>query len=92
MSTHDAAGMVGVGLIVLAYLLLQTGRLAATAIAYSLLNAFGAALVLVSLAVEFNLSAFVMEAFWLLISLYGLARALRSRAATAPPATPASRP
>ena len=37
-------------------------------------------LVLISLIYSFNLSAFLVEAFWLLISLYGLIKfMLRSR-------------
>jgi hypothetical protein len=34
----------------------------------------GAGLVLISLFGEFNLSAFLVEFFWLIISLYGLAQ------------------
>ena len=45
----------------------------------------GAALILLSLAFDFNLSAFLMEAFWLGISLFGLTRRMRGRAQGAPP-------
>jgi len=70
----DALGIAGVGLIVAAYLLLQTDRLHACDRRYSLANAVGAALVLVSLVHDFNLPAFLIEAFWLAISIYGLLR------------------
>jgi hypothetical protein len=40
------------------------------------LNAVGAFLVMVSLLFDFNLAAFLMEAFWFLISLFGLLRPL----------------
>lgn len=80
MEWHDVVGATGVGAIVITYFLLQSGRLAAHSLAYSGLNALGAALILVSLAREFNLAAAVVEAFWLLISLYGVARSLRQRA------------
>ena len=40
----------------------------------SILIGLGAGLILVSLARDFNLSAFLIELVWLLISLYGLAR------------------
>jgi len=50
-------------------------------LSYLLLNAVGAMLVMISLMFRFNLSAFLMEAFWLLISLYGLAKPLLSRRA-----------
>jgi hypothetical protein len=60
------------------YFLLQTGRIGADNLYFSLLNAVGAALILLSLFYEFNLSAVLMEGFWLAISLYGLARARRA--------------
>ena len=44
-----------------------------------MLNAAGALLIIVSLIFDFNLSAFVIEVFWLLISLLGLWRSLISR-------------
>ena len=68
----DFLGNVGVILILAAYLALQTERTTANSMAYSLLNALGALLILVSLYYDFNLSAFVIESFWLLISLYGM--------------------
>jgi hypothetical protein len=40
----------------------------------------GAGLILYSLSVEFNFSAFVIEAFWLLISCVGMAKVLVDRA------------
>jgi hypothetical protein len=46
-------------------------------LSYSMANGFGAALVLVSLWFNFNLSAFVIEIFWLLISLLGIIRGIR---------------
>ena len=75
----DGLGMLGAAFIVTAYFLLQTGRLAADSLSFSVVNALGAAGILVSLVHEFNLSAFTIEAFWLLISLYGVIRALGSR-------------
>lgn len=75
-SWFDIAGLTGVVLIIVAYLLLQIGKLPSTAPSYSLLNALGALLVMVSLFFDFNLSAFLMEAFWFLISLFGLLRPL----------------
>ena len=80
-SWHDLVGNLGVATILGAYLALQLGRLDAHGLAYSALNGLGAALVLVSLVVDFNLSAFVIEACWVLISLFGMARALSARRA-----------
>jgi hypothetical protein len=73
---HDLAGNVGVGMIIVTYLLLQLGRLDGRSLTYSMLNAVGASLVLLSLAYDFNLSAFVIELFWVLISLIGIFRHL----------------
>lgn len=78
-SWFDLVGNIGVLLMVIAYLLLQLEKLPSSAVSYLLLNAVGAVLVIISLGFRFNLSAFFMEAFWLLISLYGLARPLFSR-------------
>src|SRR5437016_9554932 len=75
----DLAGFVGVLLIIVAYLLLQLDKLPSSSPSYSLLNAAGALLIIVSLIFAFNLSAFVVEAFWFLISLLGLSRSLTSR-------------
>jgi hypothetical protein len=77
MALHDLAGILGSALIVGTYLLLQIGRMRPDQIAFPALNGLGAALVLASLLVEFNLGAFILECFWLLISLVGLLRILR---------------
>ena len=85
-SWHDAVGAAGVSMVLLTYLLLQMEKLKAQSPAYSLSNALGALLILVSLSHEFNLSAFVIESVWLLVSLYGFVRFLireRSRGHTA---------
>ena len=79
LNLFDLAGFIGVLLIVIAYLLLQLDKLPSSSPSYSLLNAVGALLIIVSLIFKFNLSAFIVEAFWFLISLVGLWRALSSR-------------
>ena len=75
----DLAGFIGVLLIVVAYLLLQLDKLPSSSPRYSLLNAAGALFIIVSLIFAFNLSAFIVEVFWFLISLLGLWRSLISR-------------
>lgn len=79
MAAHDLAGGTGVLLIVGAYFLLQFGRLRPDGLGYSLVNAAGAALVLASLCFEFNTSAFLVEAFWLAISVAGVLRWIARR-------------
>ena len=75
----DLAGFIGVVLIIVAYLLLQLEKLPSTSPSYSLLNAGGALLIMVSLVFSFNLSAVVVEAFWFLISLLGVWISLSAR-------------
>ena len=75
-SWHDVLGIIGVAFILIAYLLLQLERMSATGPSYLLANGLGSLLILVSLVNEFNLSAFVVEATWFLISLFGLMRCL----------------
>lgn len=73
----DVFGITGVILLVITYLLLQVNKLQSAGLLYSLLNALGAGLIILSLLDNFNLSAFLMEAFWVLISLVGVVRYLR---------------
>lgn len=77
---YDLIGNLGVATIVLSYLALQAGWLEGRGLRYSAANAVGAFFVLVSLCFDFNLSAFVVEAFWMAISLFGVVRGLRTPA------------
>lgn len=79
MEWHDLVGSAGAALIVIAYGLLQTRRLDSESLAYSAMNALGSGGILLSLLLNFNLAAFIVEGFWLLISLYGLANWLHRR-------------
>jgi len=73
----DLLGLIGVAMIVVTYLMLQLDKLRSTDLAYSVLNALGASLIVASLIVDFNLSALLMEVFWVLISFIGIGRHLR---------------
>lgn len=70
-------GIVGVVMVLAAYLLLQTYRISAHGVAYTLTNLIGSVLILVSLYYHLNIASLVIEIAWLLISLYGLINALR---------------
>lgn len=74
---HDLLGNLGFLCIIGSYFWLQIGRTTGQTRAYSLVNAIGAALILVSLYHDFNLSAVLVEIFWLAISLLGLIISLR---------------
>lgn len=70
----DVVGAAGVATIIVGYILLQTERVKVERLSYSLLNAAGALLILISLIFAFNLPSFIVESFWLLISLYGIGK------------------
>jgi hypothetical protein len=76
----DFVGNAGVVVLVITYLMLQLNKLSSDGLAYSVLNAVGAGLIVVSLLFDFNLSALVIEVFWVLISLVGIYRYFRLRA------------
>lgn len=75
----DLIGSIGVVILITTFLLLQLGKLESSRLLYSLLNAVGATLIAISLIFDFNLSAFIIEIFWVLISLVGVVRTLRTK-------------
>lgn len=80
---YDWVGIAGTLAVLLAFFLLQAGRLSGTGIVYQLLNLLGAGGVLISLLGQFNVSVFLLEAAWMLISGYGIWRTLRRKGASA---------
>ncbi|WP_043693303.1 hypothetical protein [Luteibacter sp. 9133] len=86
MFWHDWAGLVGVALVLVAFLLLQAHKLSGQGYTYQVMNLLGAFGILLSLIFGmFNLSAFVQELAWFLISVYGIVRGVRARKAVVPP-------
>lgn len=83
-ANFNVIGIIGVVLVLLAYLLLQIDKLQQDSITYSALNLVGSVLILISLYYTWNLASGVIEIAWLLISLFGVSKAvylhLRSRA------------
>ena len=77
---YDAVGITGVAIILIVYYLLQVERMRSDDLAYSVTNLLGALLIVVSLYYRFNLASFVIEVFWILISLIGIVRYFRKRA------------
>jgi multisubunit Na+/H+ antiporter MnhB subunit len=71
---YDLLGSIGVAMIILTYIALQIEKIRSEQLIYSLLNAVGASLVVLSLCFSFNFSAFIVEFFWVLISLYGIGK------------------
>ena len=76
---HNLVGNIGVVLIVGTYFMVQIGRMSAVRLPYITLNGLGALLILYSLWFDFNLSAFLVEVIWLLISVLGVGRVLLQR-------------
>jgi len=79
VTPHQILGTAGAVLVVGAYFLLQVGKLDPRGLAYSLVNALGAGSIVISLTVQWNLSAFLVEAFWFAVSVLGVWRWLRRR-------------
>ena len=73
----DLVGNIGVLMLMFTYLALQLDKIKSADLSYSVLNAVGASLIVASLIVDFNLSALLMEVFWVLISFIGIGRHLR---------------
>jgi len=74
LAIHDVAGIAGSLLVIVAYFATQAGWFGASDPRFAWANLVGAVLIIFSLTVDWNLAAFVMEIFWILISVFGLAR------------------
>jgi hypothetical protein len=72
-------GLSGMACIVVAYFMIEQGRLNRDDVRYYWLNLAGAALLEVSLLINFNLGSFVIEIFWIAISIFGLRRLRRQK-------------
>jgi drug/metabolite transporter (DMT)-like permease len=92
LAWYDFVGFAGVLMVLGAYAGQQTRRLSGDGIAYSLLNALGAAGILVPVwyAETMNWSVLFIETVWIAISLYGMWTALTRKrpAVVAPPVEP----
>lgn len=85
LSLTDLIGILGVTIIVITYILLQVEKMDAQNLSFSLLNAVGAFLIIVSLLFEWNLASFLMEFIWMMISLYGVLKYYRIKKKRAAP-------
>ncbi len=72
LNWYDIIGSIGVFIIILTFVLLQFGKVRSEQLIYSVLNAVGASLIVFSLFFNFNFSAFIVEFFWILISIFGI--------------------
>jgi hypothetical protein len=74
MTLPNIVGLVGSAIVIVAYLAVAHGSIAADSRPYYLANLFGAALIFTSLWWAWNLPAAIVELFWAAISAYGLLR------------------
>ncbi len=75
----DTIGIIGVVMVLITYFLLQSQKIDSKGFLYSFLNAFGSLLIVYSLLYNWNLASFIIEFFWILISLWGLKKWYRSK-------------
>jgi hypothetical protein len=68
----EIIGNIGVVCFLIAYFLMQQERISPKGIAYLGLNLVGSILLMMSLTIQWNLAAFLLEAAWALISMYGI--------------------
>lgn len=71
-------GTFGVVFILIAYFLMQLGRITSKQLSYSLLNLIGALLIMISLLHRWNLPSAVIEICWIMISSYGVYQAIKT--------------
>ena len=83
LTSADIVGLVGVTFVVGTYFLSQIGRMDVQKPLYPALNGIGAVCILFSLMHTFNAASFVIEMFWLCISVVGLIRALMIKRSSA---------
>jgi len=79
MDIYQWAGFVGMLFVVIAYLFLQINKYTIKSLEYQLLNLIGAILLLISLFVHFNLGSFIIEVFWIIITIYGIVVNLKDK-------------
>ncbi len=77
---YDIVGFAGAAVFVAVYFANQQRWLRSEDWRYPFANLIGAVLILVSLALEWNFPSVVIEVFWAIISVYGMAKSLRERA------------
>ena len=70
----NAGGVIGVIMMLTAYAAIHFDRLDPKKLPALLMNLIGSLLVLLSMTRAFNLSAFLMEAAWAVMALFGLVR------------------
>jgi len=74
MDIFQIIGFAGMLCIVYAYFLLQAHKLEHNSLKFQIINLVGAILLIISLLVHFNLGSFLIEVFWIIITIYGIVK------------------
>lgn len=77
VTIYDLAGILGAFLAIAAYFATQQRWITAEDWQFPAANLLAAILILISLIADWNLPSFVIEAFWLVISVYGIWKAFK---------------
>ncbi|MDQ2090129.1 CBU_0592 family membrane protein [Marimonas arenosa] len=72
VTLFECLGVIGFALYVMNYTLLALRRVSGDCITYYVVNCSAASLVLLGLAVSFNLAAALIQGFWIVMSLTGI--------------------
>lgn len=75
----QAIGVFGMICVVYAYLAIEKGWLDRNQVRFYTINLTGAVLLTISLIFKFNLGSFLIEMFWIWISIEGLIRIKREK-------------
>ncbi len=75
----NVGGVIGVALVLLAYAGIHFDWFDPKRLSALLMNLFGSLLILLSMVRAFNFSAFLMEATWAAMALYGLIKLVLRR-------------
>ena len=67
-----AVSMIGMACVVFAYLAVERNWLNNKDVKFYVINLIGAVLLLISLLINFNLGSFIIEIFWIIISMMGI--------------------
>ncbi|TAE80044.1 MAG: hypothetical protein EAZ74_05585 [Alphaproteobacteria bacterium] len=79
MSIYEFIGYTGTLILVICYLLIQSGRWDPQELRVPLCNGIGASFILVSLYEQPNMPSIVIELIWMSISVYGILRCIRKK-------------